>query len=179
MSEQISHIHPRKLYASLRESADPAARASAALEFLRDCAAADSGFLFLVHAKELVLAASTGKSAPPAGLVEQAAKTWVKELDMQPEGGQTRTIDVSQLVAAAVADESPAWKFAPGESFVPRLLSVYRDSRWSPVGLSVLKPRLGQPLLPVRAVHVEAICNAFIDAGDVSSSRTSLEPRTR
>jgi hypothetical protein len=36
-----------------------------------------------------------------------------------------------------------------------------------PVGLVMLRAREGRSLAPIRQVHVEAMCNALLDAGDV------------
>jgi hypothetical protein len=100
--------------------------------------------------------------------MERATQLWAKEADAQPEGDNTRTIDIRALVEPAGASaEQPVWALSTGERFEPRLLSIYRDGVWVPVGLALLKARTEQRLRPIRGAHVEALCNAFLDSADV------------
>jgi hypothetical protein len=170
MSEPANHVHPRKLYSMLCACADARARAVAALEFLCSSMGADSGFLLLARSGDLSVASSSGERAIASELMERAGQLWAKESDVQPEGDNTRTVDIRQLVEPPAASaEQPVWTLSNGERFEPRLLSVYRDNVWVPVGLALLENRKGQALRPIRGAHVEALCNAFIDSADVSA----------
>jgi hypothetical protein len=169
MSEPASHVHPRKLYSMLLACADARARAAAALDFLCSSMDADSGFLMLARNGELVVACSSGERAIAPELMERATQLWAKESDAQPEGDKTRTIDIRALVEPPSASaERLLWTLSNGERFEPRLLSVYRDSVWVPVGVALLEARTEQHLRPIRGAHVEALCNAFLDSADVS-----------
>jgi hypothetical protein len=168
MSEPASHVHPRKLYSMMLACADARARAVAALDFLCSSMDAESGFLMLARSGELVVACSSGERAIAPELMERATQLWAKEADAQPEGDNTRTIDIRALVEPAGASaEQPVWALSTGERFEPRLLSIYRDGVWVPVGLALLKARTEQRLRPIRGAHVEALCNAFLDSADV------------
>jgi hypothetical protein len=168
MSEPANHVHPRKLYSMLCACADAPARAKAALDFLCSSMGAESGFLMLVRGGELSVACSSGGRALAPELMEPVMQLWAKESDAQPEGDNTRTVDIRALVEPAASAEPSAWALSTGERFEPRLLSVYRDSVWVPVGVALLKARAEQRLRPIRGAHVEALCNAFLDSADVS-----------
>jgi hypothetical protein len=169
MSEPANHVHPRKLYSMLRDCADARARAVAALDFLCSSMGAESGFLLLARGGELSVASSSRDRAIAPDLMERALQLWAKESDAQPEGDDTRTVDIRQLVEPPAASaEQPVWTLSNGERYETRLLSVYRDSIWVPVGLALLEHRSAQPLRPIRGAHVEALCSAFLDCADVS-----------
>jgi hypothetical protein len=84
---------------------------------------------------------------------------------------------VGQLLDANVT-ESPTWKLANGDCFEPRLLALYRESRWIPVGIAALKVTPGQSLSPIRRAHIDSLCNAFLDSGDVGGGQRApgLDP---
>ena len=163
MAEAIGTLHPRKLYSMLSACSSRADRARTAFEFLRGSTAADGGFLFLTNGKELVLAASS-EPEPPAALLDHVRQAWQKRRD--PQTDDSRTLDASEL-NKLMADENPNWSDAEGNAFERRLLSTYRGERWVPVGIAMLRAARTRSLMPVRHTHVEAICNALLDAGDV------------
>jgi hypothetical protein len=171
MPEIVALPHPRKLYTQLRECATAQARAQAALEFVRGCTSSDGGFLFLSRAGDLTLAASTQSAQPAADLVEEARRTWDRELDRQPD--DNKTLELSTIEALRAAQESPLWRNANKEIFERRLLSVYRSATWVPVGLVMLRTRENKALVPIRQVHIEALCSALLDSGDVQERTAS------
>src|ERR1700755_249055 len=165
MPEIVALPHPRKLYTQLRECASAQARAQAALEFVRTCTSSEGGFLFLARGGQLQLAASTLLVQPPTDLVEEVRRTWNRELDREPD--DNKTLELSTIEALRAAQESPLWKSASKEVFERRLLSVYRTQTWVPVGLVMLRTRENKALVPIRQVHIEALCSALLDCGDV------------
>ncbi len=178
MSESAALPRPRKLYTQLRECVSAPARAQAALEFVRTSTSSDGGFLFLARAGDLVLAASTQGAQPPADLIEEARRTWDRELDRQPE--DNKTLEFSSLEALLAAQERPLWQASNQEVFERRLLSLYRGVVWIPVGLALLRTREEKALVPIRQLHIEALCNALLDSGDVQepAPRVSQKPRS-
>ena len=175
MAEQISLPHPRKLYSTLREASSTQARAQEALDFLRTCTSSDSGFLFVWRGNDLALAASTGGAVPPADVIAEAKRTWDRELDRQPD--DNKTLELSTIETLRKTQESPLWKSADGELFERRLLSIYRNTGWTPVGLVMLRAKEGRALVPIRQVHIEALCNALLDSGDVQDRSVPPQPR--
>lgn len=146
---------------------DARARAAAALDFLCGNTQATAGFLLLARAGALGVAASSTQQAVPAGLVERAMSFWLRESEVESIESQTRTLELSQLRDANLT-ESVTLKLPNGESFEPHLLGIYRESRWVPVGVALLKVTPGQTLLPLRRAHIDALCNAFLDSADVA-----------
>jgi hypothetical protein len=134
-------------------------------------------YLFLQRAGELILAASTQGEPAPADLIEEAKRTWDRELDRQPD--DNKTVEFSSLDALLAAQERPLWRAANDDVFERRLLSLYRGATWLPVGLVMLRTRENQALVPIRQVHIEAVCNALLDSGDVQEfTRVSQQPRS-
>lgn len=165
MADPNALPHPRKLYTNLREASSSQARAQASLDFLRTCTSSDAGFLFVLRGGELALAASTDGAQPPAALVTEARRTWDRELDRQPD--DNKTLELSSIEALRQTQESPLWKSPEQEVYERRLLSVYRNTGWTPVGLVMLRAKEGRALVPIRQAHIEAMCNALLDSGDV------------
>jgi hypothetical protein len=165
MPEIVALPHPRKLYLQLRECASAQARAQAALEFVRGCTSSEAGFLFLSRGGDLQLTASTLAVQPGTDLIAEAQRTWDRELDRQPDDNET--LELSTIEAMRSAQESPLWRNANQEVFERRLLSVYRSASWVPVGLVMLRTRENKALVPIRQVHIEALCSALLDSGDV------------
>lgn len=176
MPEIVAPLHPRKLYALLRECTSAEKRALAALEFVRSCTSSDRGFLFLQRAGELQLAASTDGEQPQPDLIVEARRTWDRELDRQPD--DNKTLELSSIEALRAAQESPLWRTSNSEVFERRLLSVYRSQTWVPVGLVMLRTSENKALVPIRQVHIEALCGALLDSGDVQErSPSALQHR--
>jgi hypothetical protein len=171
MSETVALPHPRKLYTQLREFESAQARAQAALEFLRGCTSSEAGFLFLSRAGELTLVASSQGAQPSAELVEEAKRSWNRELDRQPD--DNKTLELSTIETLRAAQESPLWRNMHAELFERRLLSVYRRATWLPVGLVMLRTQENKALVPIRQVHIEALCSALLDSGDVQERTAS------
>lgn len=157
-------LHPSKLYAMLRECADARARAAAVLDFLVTNSAARAGYFLLERQGELVLGASSTGQELPAPLMERARVLWASDQASHNEADNTRTVDSRQHGATLL--ESPQWQAADGEKYDPRVLGTYRDSRWVPVAISVLSAD-AEGARRIRQPHIDAICNAWIDAGDV------------
>jgi hypothetical protein len=147
-------------------------RATAALEFLRACTVAPGGFLFLTHRDDrLELAASSRERNPSPGLLDEVARVW-KQKERAPGSDQT-TIGVSgSLHRLRPTDEKSVWTSPAGEAFEHRLLSVDRAGQWIPVGIAMLALPENGTLLPMRHVHVAALCEALLDAGDVANPAT-------
>jgi hypothetical protein len=169
MADQVALPNPRTLYTQLRECTSAEARAQATLEFVRGCTSSEGGCLFLVREGQLALAANSNGLEPTPELLAEALRTWDRELDRQPEDNKTETLELSMIEAMRSAQESPIWLSSKSEAFERRLLSVYRGPNWLPVGLLLLRAREGRSLAPIRQVHVEAMCNALIDSGDVQA----------
>jgi hypothetical protein len=163
MVDAVGTLHPRKLYTMLSACSSRADRARTAFEFLRGSTAADGGFLFLSSGSELVLAASS-EPEPPSALLEHVKQAWQRR--RAPQTDDSRTLDASEL-EKLLADENPNWSDEDGNAFERRLLSTYRAERWVPVGIAMLRAARTRSLMPVRHTHVEAICNALLDAGDI------------
>jgi hypothetical protein len=175
MSQPRDLPHPRKLYSALREAPSPQARARAAADFLCSCANAEAIHFFLARGAELVLAVSSPNETASPGLLAEATRAWSRDLEGQPEHSKTKTIDVSALDATSALEESALWKSETG-SYERRVLGTYRESHWVPIGLAMLKCRPDRDLSPIRQAHVESICNAFVDAGDVPLSTDPRRP---
>ena len=167
MPGNVSSVHPRKLYDTLLACPGPEARARSAFDFLRNRAASDGGFMFLARRGELVLAASSHHGDPPEDMVHEARRIWKRAFDSVPDDVQTRTLDAKAIEAAAsMPPPAPHWTSATlGLAFERRVLGTYRGARWCPIGVVFLKA--GPAVIPIRHVHIEALTNAIIDAGDV------------
>jgi hypothetical protein len=177
MAEQVSVIHPRKLYAMLRACPSRQDRARAALDFLINCTAAASGFLMVRDGGELEMAASSPNLVAPQSLMDEVQRAWERELDTPHDDSKTKTIDVSAIKVPARSSKSPLWEGPGGERFDHRVLSTYRGRHWVPVGIAVFEPERESNLL--RQAHIEAVCNAFIDAGDVPGPTTDTLSRPK
>jgi hypothetical protein len=166
MSQTVKVLHPRKLYSMLVACPTSETRAATALEFLRGCTVASGGFLFLARAEQTELAAACQKRDVPAGMADEVARIW-RQKKRAPGADQT-TIGVSGSLHRLRPEETKAaWVSPSGEAFEHRMLSVDRAGRWVPVGLAMLAVPQGGNLLPLRHVHVTALCEALLDAGDV------------
>jgi hypothetical protein len=164
MPDPVSVLHPRKLYEMIRACPTAKARAQAALEFVRGSTGATKGVLLLAWDGKLMRAASTGDVEAPPGLIEDAMSAWNRELDTPNDDSRSHTMDVSALEAISIP-ANPRWQSASGVEYERRLLSMYRSSRFIPVGMTFLQTE--RPLVALRRAHIEALCNALLDAGDV------------
>jgi hypothetical protein len=172
MSNTVEFLHPRKLYSMLMACPSAETRAAAALEFVRGCTVAPHGFLFLCRDGRLELAASSRERDPSPELLEEVSRVW-KQKKRTPGSDQT-TIGASGPVRRlGPTEENSAWTSTAG-TFDHRLLSVDRAGQWVPVGIAMLAVPESGTLLPMRHVHVSALCEALLDAGDVAS--TAAEP---
>lgn len=175
MSHPVKVLHPRKLYSMLVACPSGETRATAALEFLRGCTVASGGFLFLGRADQVVLAAASREREASAALIEEVARIW-RQKKRAPGSDQT-TIGVSgSLHRLRPAEEKPGWTSPTGEVYDHRLLSVDRGTHWIPVGIAMLAVPQGGTLLPLRHVHVAALCDALLDSGDVVIPPAVVEP---
>jgi hypothetical protein len=176
MADQAALPNPRTLYTKLRECTSAQDRAQAALEFVRGCTNSEGGCLFLLRGGQLALAANSNVE-PTDELLQEAARTWDRELDRHPEDNKTETLELSTIEALRSTQESPVWRSSNSEAFERRLLSVYRGPNWLPVGLVLLRSREDRALVPIRQVHVEALCNALLDSGDVQERSAGGQTR--
>jgi hypothetical protein len=154
---------PRELYRLLLACPSEQARADEALAFLRASSGARSGFLFMLRDGQPALASSSTASAPDEGLIAEVARVCMRELDARPDSRETKTIDGREL-AEQLSVPSPGWRSADGKQFVLRMLSTYRDGSWAPAGLVALEAGDDRSLDALRQSHIEALCNAFLDA---------------
>jgi hypothetical protein len=177
MADQVALPNPRTLYSQLRECTSAQARAQAALEFVRGCTNSEGGCLFLMSGGQLSVAANSNGVEPTPELLQEATRTWDRELDRHPEDNKTETLELSTIAALQSTQESPVWHSSKSEAFERRLLSVYRGPNWLPVGLVMLRAREGRALVPIRQVHIEALCNALLDAGDVQERSAGAQTR--
>ncbi len=159
MTAPDAFVHPRKLYAALCASSSSDARAHDVLSFLCASSGAEHAFLFLLRDGQLALAASHHAGEPVPELLEELQRVWDRELDVPPDGN--RTLDVSELQAAR---EGGHVLLVRGQSFQPRTLSTYRGASWVPVGIVALQIRDDRELEVIRQAHIDAICNALLDA---------------
>jgi hypothetical protein len=161
--------HPRKLYSMLLEAPSPQARAQAVSDFLCSCVGAEAIHLFLARGDELALVVSSPGETVTPELTSEAKRVWSRDLERQPDDQKTKTLDVSALELMRTAEQTSRWQ-SPSGSYERRILGVYRESRWVPVGIAMLKTNSDRALAPIRQAHIESICNALLDAGDVSDS---------
>jgi hypothetical protein len=160
--------HPRKLYSSLREIASSQERTKAVAEFLRSCTGAKTVCLFLARAGELTLTVSSQEGDVTPELLAEVTRVWNQYLERQPEDQRTQTIELTAVEMLRVTQESMKWRSPQHEVFERRMLGVYRGPRWIPVGVAMLKVEEAGALTPIRQAHVEAVCNALLDSGDVT-----------
>jgi len=161
-------IHPRKLYSRLREAPSAAERAKSVLGFLCSATGAAGGYLFLLRDETLALACSTLDGGDSPELRAEVMRAWNQDLDRLPENNQTMTMDGGSIDLSRQVSTYAPWRNAQNDVFERRLLCVYRYARWTPVGIAMLKSEGGHELAPVRPSHIEALCGALLDAGDVS-----------
>jgi hypothetical protein len=163
MSELNASTHPRKVYMALKACASTELRAASSLDFLCNVAGSHAGSLFLLLNGKPTLVCSTSNARPAAGLLAEVELVAVRELDLQPDARTTKTLDLSEL-ASSSARQNTGWPGPNGERFELRMLSTYRDERWVPIGLVALAAKDGESLAAFRQAHIDALCNAFIDA---------------
>lgn len=166
MMQAQKMMQPRKLYAQLRACADARARASAVLEFMQGATGGTEGYVLIASRGELVVAASSKSQELPPALMERVRTLWASETDAHSENDMTHTVD-SRLLGAALV-ESLQWR-AGDQTYEPRVLGIYRGSRWHPVGVVVLAVAT-EGLRSIRHAYIDAICNALIDSGDLAGA---------
>jgi len=178
MPDPVSLPHPQKLYASLRALASAELRSRAVFDFVCAATGAESGYLFLARGPKLECVAASHGSAASPGLIQEVSSAWDHELDREPDDNMNKTLDVSTIEALRRAKPPLPPANSQSSAFERRMLSIYRGARWVPVGVAVLKAREARPLTPIRQVHVAAVCNALLDAGDVVESAPEAEARS-
>lgn len=166
MAEQHRVPHPRKLYTQLRDAPSAQQRERAALDFLCSSSGAAGGYLFLSRASGLQLALGADARKPSPELIAEASRAWARELDTQSDNGTVKTIDMDLLeLVRDQPDETWLWRSPENDQYERRVLGVYRGGQWEPVGLVMLQVASdGRPLASWRQVHVDALCNALLDA---------------
>ncbi|MEY4579578.1 MAG: hypothetical protein RL701_4281 [Pseudomonadota bacterium] len=172
MPEPRDLPHPRKLYSDLRGVASRDARAQAISDFMCACTGAAGGYLLLVRGTELGIAARSSVDPPSSELLNAVMLAWSRESD-RPDDSNTKTMDLAALGDIARAPSNVRWQSSQNEIFEHRVLGIYRNSQWTPVGMAMLKVKAGgRTLKPVRQAYIEALCNALLDAGDCAPVQT-------
>jgi hypothetical protein len=167
MADASAHIHPRKLYELLRACPSAETRAKAAFQFLSGAAGSNHACLFLVRGADLVLVGSSPGTAQVPGMAEEAKRALSAEQETKVEDDRTKTVDIRMLEAMPEAPVSTTWQSSSGLVFDRSALSLYRDGGWISVGLFMFKPAELTAAKSIRRAHIEALCNAFVDSGDV------------
>jgi hypothetical protein len=176
MADASAHIHPRKLYELLRACPSAETRAKAAFQFLAGASGSGHACLFLAGGADLVLVESSPGSAQVPGLAQEAIRALHAEQDMKVEDDRTKTVDIRMLEAIPETPLSTIWHSHSGVAFDRSALSFYRDGRWATVGVFMFKPAELAAAKSIRRAHIEALCNAFVDSGDVVVARATLVP---
>jgi transcriptional regulator of met regulon len=166
MTSGFQPLHPRKLYSMLRSCPSLEARAHAALEFLCGCAGSTRGMLFIAQNGRLSCLARTPSLTSTPDLVAEVERIWSRQEELQPDDSRTRTIDLQARRKPESDAEAEQFMSALGVAFERRLLATGRAMRFIPVGVVMLEQctQIDQ----LRHAYIESICNAFLDAGDVS-----------
>lgn len=152
------------------------ARAHAALEFLCGCTGSQRGILFVAQKDKLACVARTPSLDASAELSAEAERIWSRQEELQPDDSRTRTIDLSARRKPETDAEAEQFVSASGVAFERRLLATGRAMRFIPVGVVLLEQ--GPQIDQLRHAYIESICNAFIDAGDVTEpTDETLNPR--
>jgi hypothetical protein len=161
-----NHIHPRKLYELIRACPTFEARGKAAFQFLSACTASSCAYLFLCREAQLALCESTASAASVPGLAEEAERSW--RGDIRNESDRTKTVDIASLAMTQQPIAASIWHSEDGQAFDRSILGVYRSDAWISVGIFMFRPSELSSPQSIRAPHIGAICNALIDAGDVT-----------
>jgi hypothetical protein len=170
MTHPVGLLHPRKLHAMICACPTTETRARAALEFLRGATQSQDGYLFLMlRGGELVMAASSQAEAPE-GLAAEAARAWRLQLVTSMEDANTKTIEMNELQAHNLLPENPVWMSPSGDAYALRMLSTFHEERWVSAGLAMLKAKDPHTLVSIRHVHLQALCSALIESGDISET---------
>jgi hypothetical protein len=166
MTAGFQPLHPRKLYSMLRSCPSLEARAHAALEFLCGCTSSPRGILFVIQGDKLACLARTQSLNASPDLTAEADRIWSRQEELQPDDSRTRTIDLSARRKPETDAEAEQFTSISGIAFERRLLATGRAMRFLPIGVVLLEqsPQIDQ----LRHAYIESICNAFIDAGDVT-----------
>jgi hypothetical protein len=165
MSTGFQPIQPRKLYAKLLASGSADERAQATLNFLCGCTGSARGYLFLARDQCLQQAANSGQGSPTTDLIAEVERAWTQELETEPDANRTRTVDLPTPIKRDAALQDQLWRSASGVPYIRYVLGIYNGAHWTPVGIALLE--VGAKLTPLRHAYIEAMCNAFIAAGDV------------
>jgi hypothetical protein len=164
--------HPRKLYALLRACPSSSTRATAALQFLCGSTGARAGHLLLSVDGQLAVVAG---GEPPAGLVAEARRAWSAQPSNAPSDNTTGDMR-AYMQNRSDTEQEREWTDGNGATHMARVLSVHRDARFVRVAVAMLQLEAGRPLAVLRRVHVEALCNALLDSGDVQGHPLLSEP---
>jgi hypothetical protein len=145
------------------------------LEFLRSATGANGGYLFLWNNAELVLAAAAPGGEPPSGLEREALRFWNDH--PRSTRSDNATVDLHGHMKTLNPDDGVSSVTTPsGTTFLHRVLTVHRDSQWVSVGIAMLEHESAQFLATLRRAHIDALCNALIDASDVQIGDPVPEP---
>jgi hypothetical protein len=167
MPEGFQHLHPRRLYSRLLACASVEERAQVTIDFLCGCTGAPQGLLYLAHTGGALTRMSSGAAAPAHDLLAEAERSWNRDMD-KPDANRTRTIDVAARRKPDSVRPDHLWMSADGATYMRYVLGTYRGARWVPVGVVLLGTEA--TFSPLRHAYIEAVCNAFINAGDVSGN---------
>jgi hypothetical protein len=164
--------HPRKLYALLCACPSSSTRAVAALQCLCGSTGAPAGYLLLSVDGQLAVVAG---GEPPAGLLVEARRAWNAQPSSAPSDNTTGDMH-AYMQNLGDTEEELEWTAGNGATYMARVLSVHREARFVRVAVAMLQLEAGRPLAVLRRVHVEALCNALLDSGDVQDHPLLSEP---
>jgi hypothetical protein len=122
--------------------------------------------LFVIQGEKLACLARTQSLNASPDLAAEADRIWSRQEELQPDDSRTRTIDLSARRKPETDAEAEQFTSISGIVFERRLLATGRAMRFLPIGVVLLEqsPQIDQ----LRHAYIESICNAFIDAGDVT-----------
>lgn len=160
----------------LRSCPSLEARAHAALEFLCGCTSSPRGVLFVIQGDKLQCVARTASLSVIDDLTAEAERIWSRQEELQPDDSRTRTIDLSARRKPETEAEAEQFQSSSGIAYERRLLATGRAMRFLPIGVVLLEQT--KHIDQLRHAYIESICNAFIDAGDVTiPADPTLNPR--
>lgn len=164
MAEAFQHLHPRRFYSRLLACASLDERAQMTIDFLCGCTGAAQGLLYLAHTGGALTFVNSGAAAPAQDVLAEAERSWNRDLD-QPDVNRTRTVDLAARRKPDSLHPDHVWTSAAGAAYMRYVLGTYRGARWVPVGVVLLETNAD--FTPLRHAYIEAVCNAFINAGNV------------
>ena len=166
---EVPNIHPRKLYELVRACPSSQTRIKAAFQFLVNVSRTQQAFLYMQRASEFTLVESSPEQTSVPSMLEEAQRVLRQEQSLQGEDDSTRTLDIRALDVLQQAPR-PVWRGPNGIAYERTVLSVYRDGASIALGVFMWKQPEVESVQPIRQTYLDALCNAFLDAGDAAPS---------